>query len=157
MFRHNLEEFKMKARSEQTRVLSEGREMLVQIAVSGYKSLLEATEASDAVDSGAYRLSHEIVQDTRVIFEAPDKPNPNIEIPSQKQKGLPPIFPAADIGAVELAVRSNLEADSFGFRNQRFYADDLEHGTSRLEPRLIYEQAAASTAAAAEQIAQEKD
>ena len=91
------------------------------------------------VRTGAYRAEHVVtdVGGTEMFYESPDRPGPNAIIP--------------DIGSVQFEapsardVRSALAGTglrSVMIQNNRFYAGQLENGTSAQAPQGIYQASA---------------
>lgn len=153
MLRHNLEEFRRRARAESERIEEDWLEGAVEIGVGGYAALVEKTEATGSVDTGAFRAEHVIEQGGRFVYESPDRVGPDTPLPSQKKIGQPPIVSAPSLGDVRAALESALRLGPFGFANRRFYGPFLEDGTSQIEPRHIYRTSEDATEKLAERVA----
>ncbi len=151
--RHNLDDFIREADRMSGAVVQAWAEGAVEIATRSYEKLVEKTESSGSVDTGAYRAEHVIEQQGRPIFTHPDRVGPNVPLPSQKAVGQPPLIDAASILDVEEALAARLDPGSITFVNRRFYAELLEHGSALIEERKIYETAADATEVIAKEVA----
>lgn len=107
-------------------IRNEVQERLEDVAISGVRMLVETTDNVDAVDTGAYRASHTVMQSGRFVYESPNRVGDDEVLESAKRRGQPPYIDPPDPGDVEEQVRGNLDIDDFTFRNGRFYADILE-------------------------------
>lgn len=125
---------------------------LKQIGEHAFSRIVENTERTGSVDTGAYRAEHVIEQDGKFLYEHPDRPGDTV-LPSRKRAGLSPLIGPPDKRDVSDALERGHPLRGFGFANRRFVAGWLEHGTSRIEPRRIYATAAGETAAFAETVA----
>ena len=110
-----------------------------------YEAVL-LTEAEGAVDSGAFRVRHSIRQGGEIKFQDPNSPPPDVEYPSRKQKGQPPLFGRPAFDEASLIDDIELDLTTVELFNDRKYALDLENGSERTgDARLIYEQVADRT------------
>lgn len=153
MLRHNLEEFKRKAREIAADVPETWKRGAVEIGTASYAALVQKTEDTGSVDTGAYRAEHTIEQGAGYIFEHPGRVGPDKRLPSQKRIGAPPLIPGASLGAVRADLEARLRPGPFRFVNRRFVADWLENGTRNIAPRQIYATARDATENVAERVA----
>ena len=114
-----------------------------EVAAHGVSLAVLATENTESVDSGAYRLSHAVYQlgdyvvfvDPRVSFSMDE------DIPSRKQRGLAPIWSTGPtFDEVKATAFQRLKTfEHIILINKRFYADQLERGSAKISPpRMIY-------------------
>jgi hypothetical protein len=102
--------------------------------------------ATSPVLTGAYRASHQVSRDGTVVFESPNRPGSDEEI----LPGFGDVIPAPEISELISALEGVAPFANFQLFNQRFYAEQLEFGTSAMAPRPTYTNAENNARASAE-------
>lgn len=128
-------------RDEAGRFIKGWKRRMVEVIMVAYEALLDETEATESVDTGAYRSEHVIYHNGEILFEAAQRAGQRYYA-SRKQLGLGPIFPRPRLDDVRARVEELVELGDYTFQNDRPYADILENGSVRVEPRQIYATAA---------------
>lgn len=162
-FQSNIKEFLQKAEMTKTFVVREWINRSAELGQWGMAKLVERTEDTEAVQTGAYSASHTIRQGPgagrakKIIFEGSNRVPDGRATPAFTGSRT---FSPPDVGRVYEELRAVMELEDWEFRNTRSYSHDLEYGrqgrqarvigkSASGKPRLIYEAAADAVASLA--------
>jgi hypothetical protein len=119
---------------------------LAELSAMGIQELSDITQGTSTVDSGAYLVSHMVVQgDGIILYEASNRPSESELFPSQKAQGLGPIFDIVDdifnIRSFKEQILKNMTPGTnlVTMINLRPYSQQIEYGSIIVQPpRRIY-------------------